>query len=181
MVRRTAEIAIIDPHDEECVRAKDNIQTGMEHRYMSNNSIFQEEKPSREKIHELFNSIRNSGEPGIINVAEAKRRRADFAGVNPCAEILLPANAVCNLTTVNMVAFVDEQGNVDWDDLEQAFILSARAGYRMTCVDLELEGWNVAHHRDRLTGCSMTGWQDFIAKMSNNLLELVVKLVSLNG
>lgn len=167
-VRRTAEIAIIDPHDEECVHAKDNIQPGMEHRYMSNNSIFQEEKPSREKIHELFNSIRNSGEPGIINVAEAKRRRSDFAGLNPCAEILLPPNAVCNLTTVNMVAFVDEQGNVNWDGLEQAFILSARAGYRMTCVDLELEGWNVAHHRDRLTGCSMTGWQDFIAKMSNN-------------
>lgn len=167
-VRRTAEIAIIDPHDEECVHAKDNIQPGMEHRYMSNNSIFQEEKPSREKIHELFNSIRNSGEPGIINVAEAKRRRSDFAGLNPCAEILLPPNAVCNLTTVNMVAFADEQGNVDWDGLEEAFVLSARAGYRMTCVDLELEGWNVAHHRDRLTGCSMTGWQDFIAKMSNN-------------
>lgn len=490
-VRRTAEIAIIDPHDEECVHAKDNIQPGMEHRYMSNNSIFQEEKPSREKIHELFNSIRNSGEPGIINVAEAKRRRADFAGTNPCflgdmrlltsngyipigeldgrtdieivsndgtvsigkvwksgnkecislklsdnseikctpnhvfmdtegneveakdmlfnrimpflsipnntnetfvklgfaqgdgclsdlknkrkkgvalnigekdadvaklfgfnpekgriyytleltdsleklqfspeklpnrtlpktiwdwadieqlsflrglysangcvikhgnnirvgfkttckklaielvsllaefnihayitvnkakyvqfengeylcresydvniqqyqskllfynligfiqsykadalydglikgspkikgikqigvhpvydftepknhwgviegyiahncCEIILPPNAVCNLTTVNMVAFADKQGNVDWDGLEEAFILSARAGYRMTCVDLELEGWNVAHHRDRLTGCSMTGWQDFIAKMSNN-------------
>lgn len=167
-VRRTAEIAIIDPHDEECVHAKDNIQPGMEHRYMSNNSIFQEEKPSREKIHELFNSIRTSGEPGIINVAEAKRRRADFAGLNPCAEIILPPNAVCNLTTVNMVAFADEQGDVDWDSLEEAFVLSARAGYRMTCVDLELEGWNVAHHRDRLTGCSMTGWQDFIAKMSNN-------------
>lgn len=167
-VRRTAEIAIIDPHDEECVHAKDNIQPGMEHRYMSNNSIFQEERPSREKIHELFNSIRTSGEPGIINVAEAKRRRADFAGVNPCCEIILPPNAVCNLTTVNMVAFADKQGDVDWDSLEEAFVLSARAGYRMTCVDLELEGWNVAHHRDRLTGCSMTGWQDFIAKMSNN-------------
>lgn len=167
-VRRTAEIAIIDPHDEECVHAKDNIQPGMEHRYMSNNSIFQEERPSREKIHELFNSIRTSGEPGIINVAEAKRRRADFAGVNPCCEIILPPNAVCNLTTVNMVAFTDKQGNVDWDSLEEAFVLSARAGYRMTCVDLELEGWNVAHHRDRLTGCSMTGWQDFIAKMSND-------------
>ena len=168
-VRRTAEIAIIDPHDEECVHAKDNIQPGMEHRYMSNNSIFQEERPSREKIHELFNSIRTSGEPGIINVAEAKRRRADFAGVNPCCEIILPPNAVCNLTTVNMVAFADKQGNVDWDSLEEAFVLSARAGYRMTCVDLELEGWNVAHHRDRLTGCSMTGWQDFIAKMSNDI------------
>lgn len=170
-VRRTAEIAIIDPNDEECVHAKDNIQPGMEHRYMSNNSIYQEEKPSREKIHELFNSIRTSGEPGIINVAEAKRRRSDFAGVNPCAEILLPPNAVCNLTTVNMVAFVNENGDVDWDGLELAFLLSARAGYRMTCVDLELEGWNEAHHRDRLTGCSMTGWQDFVAKVRPDVLR----------
>lgn len=170
-VRRTAEIAIIDPHDEECVHAKDNIQPGMEHRYMSNNSIYQEEKPSREKIHELFNSIRTSGEPGIINVAEAKRRRSDFAGVNPCAEILLPPNAVCNLTTVNMVAFVNDNGDVDWDGLELSFLLSARAGYRMTCVDLELDGWNEAHHRDRLTGCSMTGWQDFVAKVRPDVLR----------
>lgn len=167
-VRRTAEIAIIDPNDEECVHAKDNIKPGMEHRYMSNNSIYQEEKPSREKIHELFDSIRKSGEPGIINVAEAKRRRSDFAGVNPCCEILLPPNAVCNLTTVNMVAFVNDDGSVDWDGLEKAFIFSARAGYRMTCLDLELSGWNEVHHRDRLTGCSMTGWQDFIAKMNTN-------------
>nr|DAP32856.1 MAG TPA: hypothetical protein [Caudoviricetes sp.] len=170
-VRRTAEIAIIDPHDKECVHAKDNIQPGMEHRYMSNNSIYQEVKPSREKIHELFDSIRKSGEPGIINVAEAKRRRPDFAGVNPCCEIILPPNAVCNLTTVNMVAFVNDDGSVDWDGLELAFILSTRAGYRMTCVDLELDGWNEVHHRDRLTGCSMTGWQDFIAKMSNGVLR----------
>ena len=170
-VRRTAEIAIIDPHDHECVYAKNNIKPGMEHRYMSNNSIYQEEKPSRAKIHELFNSIRNSGEPGIINVAEAKRRRSDFAGLNPCAEILLPPNAVCNLTTVNMVAFVNENGDVDWDGLELAFLLSARAGYRMTCVDLELDGWNEAHHRDRLTGCSMTGWQDFIAQMRPDVLK----------
>ena len=101
---------------------------------------------------------------------ENKNHTGIFNGVmtGQCAEILLPPNAVCNLTTVNMVAFADEQGNVDWDSLEEAFILSARAGYRMTCVDLELEGWNVAHHRDRLTGCSMTGWQDFIAKMSNS-------------
>lgn len=170
-VRRTAEIAIIDPHDYECVHAKNNIKPGMEHRYMSNNSIYQEEKPSREKIHQLFDSIRNSGEPGIINVAEAKRRRSDFAGLNPCAEILLPPNAVCNLTTVNMVAFVNENGDVDWDGLELAFLLSARAGYRMTCVDLELDGWNEAHHRDRLTGCSMTGWQDFIAQMRPDVLR----------
>ena len=112
--------------------------------------------------------IRNC--PTVYCFTENKNHTGVFNGVmtGQCAEILLPPNAVCNLTTVNMIAFADEQGNVDWDGLEEAFILSARAGYRMTCVDLELEGWNVAHHRDRLTGCSMTGWQDFIAKMSNS-------------
>lgn len=164
-VRRTAEIAIIDPSDQECVHAKDNITQELSHRYMSNNSIYQEEKPSRERIHELFESIRTSGEPGIINVKAAQKRREDFAGVNPCGEVLLPPNAVCNLTTVNMTAFVDDYGNVDFEALEEAFILSARAGYRMTCVDLELDGWDEVHHRDRLTGCSMTGWQDFMSKV----------------
>lgn len=112
--------------------------------------------------------IRNC--PTVYCFTENKNHTGIFNGVmtGQCAEILLPPNAVCNLTTVNMVAFADKQGNVDWDSLEEAFVLSARAGYRMTCVDLELEGWNVAHHRDRLTGCSMTGWQDFIAKMSND-------------
>lgn len=164
-VRRTAEIAIIDPNDEECVRAKDNITPELSHRYMSNNSIYQTERPTKERLRELFESIRTSGEPGIINVEAAKERRTDFAGVNPCGEVLLPPNAVCNLTTVNMVAFIDEAGVIDWDGLEEAFTLSARAGYRMTCIDLELDGWNEVHHRDRLTGCSMTGWQDFIAKV----------------
>lgn len=132
---------------------------------MSNNSIYQTEQPTKERLRELFESIRTSGEPGIINVEAAKERRADFAGVNPCSEVLLPPNAVCNLTTVNMVAFIDDAGVVDWEGLEEAFTLSARAGYRMTCIELELDGWNEVHHRDRLTGCSMTGWQDFVAKV----------------
>ncbi len=37
---------------------------------------------------------------------------------------------------------------------------SARAGLRMTCLDLELENWDLVQKRDRLLGCSVTGWQD---------------------
>ena len=79
-----------------------------------------------------------------------------------CAEIILPPNAVCNLTTVSLPQFINEEGLVDWKGLREAFRLSARAAYRMTCLDLELEGWNEVHHRDRLLGCSLTGYQDFI-------------------
>ena len=80
-----------------------------------------------------------------------------------CGEVLLPPNAVCNLTTINLMAFVDENGDVKLDELKEACILSARAGFRMTNVELELLHWNEVHHRDRLTGCSLTGYQDFIA------------------
>ena len=84
-----------------------------------------------------------------------------------CAEIILPPNAVCNLTTVSLPTFIREDGCVDWKGLKEAFRLSARAAYRMTCLDLELEGWNEVHHRDRLLGCSLTGYQDFIGELKN--------------
>src|SRR5699024_9334600 len=40
--------------------------------------------------------------------------------------------------------------------------LSARAGYRMTCRELEMHEWNRVQQRDRLLGCSLTGWQDMV-------------------
>lgn len=163
-VRRTAEIAIISPEDEECVKAKVNLTPDKYHRFMSNNSVYLEKKPTKEQLEVIFDSIRKSGEPGFINVAEAKRRREDFAGCNPCGEVILPPNAVCNLTTINLPAFVDDDGEVNYEELETAIMLSARAAYRMTCLSLELEDWNEVHHRDRLLGCSITGYQDFLGK-----------------
>ena len=32
----------------------------------------------------------------------------------------------------------------------------------MTCRDLEMYSWNVVQKRDRLLGCSLTGWQDMV-------------------
>lgn len=110
---------------------------------------------------------------------EPKNHTGMFNGImaGQCAEIILPPNAVCNLTTINLTAFVDEIGDIDFDGLELALKLSARAGYRMTCLDLELPEWNEVHHRDRLLGCSLTGYQDFlgmasITDITNKLGEL---------
>lgn len=309
-VRRTAEIALIDPKDTECTEAKSNLTPEKYHRFMSNNSLYIEETPTKEYLQKIFDSIRGTGEPGFINVAESKRRRGDYAGTNPCVtgdteiltgehgyvpikdvvdtdvtvwngyewsqvrprvtgynqpileikfsngtslkctdyhkfvlaggervmatelsigdklekwtlpdgkaselvyvteivrrdneptvycftepknhtgifngvmtaqcgEILLPANAVCNLTTINLTQFVvkgkyEGQAAVDWTGLKKAMCLSARAGYRMTCVDLELPGWNEIHHRDRLLGCSITGYQDLIGMLPEGFNE----------
>lgn len=68
---------------------------------------------------------------------------------------------MCNLTTVNVMAFVKD-GELDLNALLQAQRLSARAGYRMTCVELELPKWNNVQQRDKLIGCSLTGWQDMV-------------------
>lgn len=175
-VRRTAEIALIDPKDTECTEAKSNLTPEKYHRFMSNNSLYIEETPTKEYLQKIFDSIRATGEPGFVNVAESKRRRGDYAGTNPCGEILLPANAVCNLTTINLTQFVVRgkykgQAAVDWTGLKKAMRLSARAGYRMTCVDLELPGWNEIHHRDRLLGCSITGYQDLIGMLPEGFNE----------
>ena len=161
-VRRTAEIAIISPDDEECVNAKRNLTPDKYHRFMSNNSVWLEKKPTLTQLMTIFDSIKECGEPGFINVQEGKRRREDFSGMNPCAEVILPPNAVCNLTTINLPAFLTKYGRVDWEGLRNAVKLSARAAYRMTCLELELPEWNEVHHRDRLLGCSLTGYQDFM-------------------
>jgi ribonucleoside-diphosphate reductase alpha chain/ribonucleoside-triphosphate reductase len=160
-VRRTSEIALLDAKDDETIMAKQNLwqYPDKSHRYMSNNSIFYEEKPSWERLKWQFDVLENEGEPCFVNAEAARKRRPNFQGVNPCVEILLDSRGLCNLTTINMMAFV-ENGELNLSSLLQAQKLSARAGYRMTNVDLELYKWDAVQKRDRLIGCSVTGWKD---------------------
>lgn len=155
----------------------------LHHRRMSNNSIGFETKPSREMLNLLFVIMRNEGEPGFVNLEAAGKRRYNAEGLNPCAEILLDTYGVCNLTTVNVDSFVSvsEDGKPDLDllGLMQAQKRSARAGLRMTCLDLELPHWDAVHKRDRLIGTSLTGWRDAMEKLGfgdeeeSNLLKLL--------
>ena len=161
-VRRTAEIFICDDDDFEVINAKCNIntRTDIHHRRMSNNSIAFETKPTREKLHEIFEAIKSDGEPAFLNMEQAKKRRPNARGFNPCGEVILDSYGVCNLTTINMMQFVKDNKTLDFQGLMQAQALSVRAGLRMTCLDLELPHWDIVQKRDRLIGCSLTGWQD---------------------
>lgn len=67
------------------------------------------------------------------------------------------------------MAFVDENNKLDHDGLMQAQRLSARAGYRMTCTELEIPEWNAVQQRDKLLGCSLTGWQDLVNALNLNM------------
>lgn len=171
-VRRTAEIVLVDSDDKECIEAKSALYKQIDgqwivdqdiiHRQMSNNSIYYREKPTREQLHWQIQQMRYSGEPGWVNEVAGAKRRPNMNGVNPCGEILLDANGLCNLTTINTFAFVNEDGTLDRDGLFESQRLSARAGYRMTCVELEIPDWNYVQNRDKLLGCSLTGWQDML-------------------
>lgn len=154
----------------------------LHHRRMSNNSIAFVRKPSKEYLEMVFAMMQGEGEPGFVNLYEIAKRRlkgmgiekpteeqivsyAALLGMNPCAEILLAGYGVCNLTTVNVMNFVkydEAQGKhvLDMERLTEAQRLSARAGLRMTLVELELPHWNEVQKRDRLLGCSLTGWKD---------------------
>ena len=170
-VRRTAEIVLIDQDDKECIQAKSElykktdekwvIDTEIAHRQMSNNSIYYTRKPTRPELHWHLQQMRYSGEPGWVNEEAGAKRRPNFQGVNPCAEILLDSKGLCNLTTVNVMGFVKD-GVLDHAGLMEAQRLSARAGYRMTCTELEIPEWNAVQQRDKLLGCSLTGWQDMV-------------------
>lgn len=170
-VRRTSEIGLIDADDEECVKAKSRlyrqvdgrweIDKAIAHRQMSNNSIFYRKKPTRGQLHWHLQQMRYSGEPGWINEEAGLKRRPDFKGCNPCGEILLDSHGLCNLTTVNVMGFVKDGALLE-EALMEAQRLSARAGYRMTCRELELHQWNAVQQRDKLLGCSLTGWQDMV-------------------
>ncbi|MED3649978.1 ribonucleoside-triphosphate reductase, adenosylcobalamin-dependent [Heyndrickxia sporothermodurans] len=157
----------------------------LHHRRMSNNSIAFTEQPSREMLNLIFTMMQAEGEPGFINLEEARRRRPNAEGLNPCAEILLDSYGVCNLTTVNLVQFVKEINGeyfLQVSELLEAQRRSAHAGLRMTLAELEIPHWSAVQQRDRLLGTSLTGVKDAFAMIDYSeqeeahLLELLGKV-----
>ncbi len=190
-VRRTAEIMIVDPDDKECIEAKNDLYRQIDgqwimneelsHRQVSNNSIYYQERPSREQLQWQLKQMRNSGEPAFINAEAARKRTGTFNGVNPCGEILLNSKGLCNLTTLNIASFVNKDNLLEEADLLEAQRLSARASYRLTMVELELPEWNQRHIDEKVVGCSITGWQDAMNKLGyskDEQKELLIKLRS---
>ncbi|MGM1044736.1 MAG: ribonucleoside-triphosphate reductase, adenosylcobalamin-dependent [Bacillota bacterium] len=160
-----------------------NETRGLHHRRMSNNSIAFTLKPTRSFLSFVYEMMQMEGEPGFVNLEEAARRILKqlriknptreqleyimaLIGLNPCVEIILFSKNVCNLTTVNVSAFVKEQDGeyfLDIEGLIEAQKLSARVGLRMTLAKLELDEWDKTQKRDRLLGTSLTGWKDAMA------------------
>lgn len=77
------------------------------------------------------------------------------------------------------MGFVNEDNTIDYDGLYAAQSLSARIGYRMATIELELHEWNQVNEEDRLTGCSLTGVMDFKNAVNMNNEEFAELLTDL--
>ena len=175
--RRSACIVLFESNDEEMLNAKADYKYIEEHklfhRYMSNNSVIYNHMPSKDEIRTHIQKIKNMGEPGFINGIAASDRKPTFKGCNPCAEILLDDKGLCNLTTVAVDKYIkfdtdNENGKLDLEGLIKAQSFSARMGYRLTCLELELPVWDAQQNKYRLLGCSLTGWQDMVTAIDLN-------------
>lgn len=170
-VRRSAQASLISQYDTESIQAKNNLyiqegnkwieNTELSHRKMSNNSIFYTEKPTRDQLNWHLNQLKHSGEPGFVNVEAARNKYPNFAACNPCFEVLLPSKGVCNLVTLNLMGFV-EDNKLNMDKLLEAQRLNIRASYRMSTVELELKHWDNVNKEEKILGASLTGFQDLV-------------------
>ena len=159
--RRSAEIALYDfgdPEWQDFAAAKNEYWVSNPQRAQSNNSLVFYNKPQRSELRGVFQMMLDSGgsEPGFINGEAARARAPWFAGVNPCAEILLGDKSFCNLTEIDLAKF-----RGDAHSLHKAAKLIARANYRQTCVNLNdgilQDSWHQNNQFLHLCGVGVTG------------------------
>ena len=165
--RRSAEIAVMpvtDAEVDEFISAKKDFWLhDNDHRQQSNNSLMFWNKPTKWELSYIFDRMVEAGgsEPGFINAEAAKKRAPHFKGVNPCAEILLGNKSFCNLVEIDWGKYLN-----DFDGLNKAVYLAARANYRQTCVNLDdgilQRSWHELNEFLRLCGVGATGIVKFL-------------------
>ena len=184
--RRSAEIAVMpvdDPEIDEFITAKKDFWLhDNAHRQQSNNSLMFYKKPTKWELSYIFERMVEAGgsEPGFINAEAALKRAPHFKGVNPCAEILLGNKSFCNLVEVDWGKYLD-----DFEGLQKAVYLAARANYRQTCVNLDdgilQRSWHELNEFLRLCGVGATGivkWLDQQEYLYNNIPSMLENIAA---
>lgn len=164
-VRRAALISLSDLGDHKLAKAKvGEWWNGQSQRALANNSAIYTDKPDVETfLAEWTNLIESkSGERGIFNLDSirkhidktGRRDSSKVQGVNPCGEIALRPNGLCNLTEV----VVEPNDNIDV--IKQKIRLATILGtYQATLTNFKYlrKSWRENAEEERLLGVSLTG------------------------
>lgn len=167
-VRRSALISLSNLSDDRMRSAKSGQWWETEpHRALANNSAAYTERPDMERfLEEWMALIRSkSGERGIFNeqaaqlkAGENNRRdpEQEFR-TNPCGEIILPPQGLCNLSEV----IIREDDTLD-DLLEKIELATIIGTFQSTLTNFRYvrEKWRRNAEEERLLGVSLTGIQD---------------------
>ena len=119
---------------------------------------------------EIIHGAWRNGEPGVFLVDEANRHNpvphlGEYEATNPCGEQPLLAYDVCNLGSVNVGYYVDDEGEVDWDGLRDTV---HRATHFLDNVidanNYPLEEIDDLSKRIRRIGLGVMGWADLLVR-----------------
>lgn len=151
-IRRAACISLFSMDDEEMLSCKAGNwwETNPQRGRANNSALVLRHRVKKDDFLKLWERIKasGSGEPGIYF-----SNNQDW-GINPCCEIALRSNQMCNLTTINASDIKDQ------DDLEArcaaaSFIGTLQAAY--TDFYYLRDTWKKTCEKEALLGVSMTG------------------------
>lgn len=126
-------------------------------------------------FHKLCLNNWRMGEPGMLfwnNIERGSLLSTDenfsYAGVNPCAEEPLPAGGSCLLGSINLSAFVTEDGSFDYDALSDTVRIVTKGMNDVLDEGLPLHGLEeqrVSVGQWRQIGIGMMGLADALIRM----------------
>jgi ribonucleoside-triphosphate reductase len=172
-VRRSARMAMLhwrDPEVIEFIHCKEdtgkhwttNISVIVDREFM--NAVSDETHPlnvhASMVMDETCKGMLENGEPGFFNLTLAQDGEVDaIEATNPCGEIPGPQMMACCLGHVNMQAFVNQDGSVDYRGLFKAHRLVTRFLIRATFGDFTDEEQQAVMRRERRIGVGHFGVQ----------------------
>lgn len=170
-IRRSSLISLFDRTDTEMLEAKSG-EWWIKHPYRAranNSAVLPRSEVTHEEFNYLFEKCKdsNAGEPGF-----SWTNNVDV-GTNPCHEISLNSNQLCNLTTINQTGIKNKK-----DFLNRIYSATLLGTLQAAYTDFPYVGsnWKVTTEREALLGVSFTGIADTMKSLPVSWIKEGAKL-----